>query len=166
MRLKLLNIVLLFAVLVLPPISAKAQELNEGITAFENGAWDLAAEILEPYAVGGDFNAQFYMGELYLHGNGKEQDFEQAFRWYFEAAKSGHARAQANTGSLLSLGLGVPRDMPSASYWWILSAIWTDTQLTGSGFAALGEVAPLLSQEERKRIETSGKAAWGKSAKE
>lgn len=155
-------VILLSLMIFIAPATApaRAAELQKGYEAYKNKNWDLAAKELEPAAVEGDFNAQFLLAELYLRGDGKEQNFEQAFYWYFEAAKSGHPQAQANAGSLLSLGLGVPREMPSAYYWWILSAIWTENELTRGAFAALGEVAPLLNTEERQLISASGKAAW------
>ena len=140
--------------------TARAADLQKGLDAYSNKDWDLAAKELEPVAIDGNFNAQFLLAELYLRGDGKEQNFERAFHWYFEASKSGHPQAQANAGSLLSLGLGVPREMPTAYYWWILSAIWTKNELTGGAFAALGEVAPLLNAEERELISSSGRAAW------
>ena len=71
-------VVLLFII----PFAASAADFNKGFAAYKKGDWDLALKELEPAAVAGNFNAQFLLAELYLRGDGKEQDFERAFHWY------------------------------------------------------------------------------------
>ena len=42
--------------------------------------------------------------------------------WFASAAELGHAGAQFNLGYMYSVGLGVPRDMPKACYWYMKAA--------------------------------------------
>jgi hypothetical protein len=139
---------------------AQAASLDEGITAYRSGDFVQARELLEPLAQGGDFSAQYFMGEMALKGQGTEANVDQAFDWYLMAATSGHAQAQANVGSMIALGLGEKRDMATAYYWLILSAVWTDTPLQSGAFAALGEVADLLTPAERKGLGDAAARVW------
>lgn len=114
-------------------------------------------------AENGDYNAQCYLGHLYLSGKGGEQDFEKARYWYqrvidqqgadakivahahlvlgmlfnsgkggklchatakrcFEtAAQQGYTDAHINLGLMYAKGIGVPKDLHQALYWWQLA---------------------------------------------
>lgn len=111
----------------------------------------------------GDFNAQCYIGHMYLSGKGVEQDFEKARYWYqrvvdqvgadakiiahanlvlgvlfnsgkggkqcyktalqcfINAAQQGYTDAHINIGLMYAKGLGVPKDLQKALYWWQLA---------------------------------------------
>jgi hypothetical protein len=139
---------------------ALAAELDDGIAAYRSGDYAKARELLEPLAEKGDYSAQFHMGEMALKGLGGEANFDRAFGWYLKAATAGHAQAQANAGSMIALGLGEKRDMATAYYWMILSAVWTDTPLRSAGFSALGEVATLLTPEEKRTLGETAARVW------
>ena len=137
-----------------------AADLDEGIAAYRAGDYAQAQKKLEPLAQDGDFSAQYYMGEMSLRGQGVELNIDRAFDWFLKAATSGHAQAQANVGSMIALGLGEKRDMATAYYWLILSAVWTDTPLKQNALVALGEVAPLLTPEEKKSLGDVAARVW------
>jgi TPR repeat protein len=139
---------------------ALAAGLDDGIAAYRSGDYAKARELLGPLAEKGDYNAQFHMGEMTLKGLGGAASVDDAFGWYLKAATAGHAQAQANVGSMIALGLGEKRDMATAYYWLILSAIWTDTPLKGAGFSALGEVAGLLTPEEKRTLGDAAARVW------
>jgi hypothetical protein len=139
---------------------SRAAGKEEGIAAFLQGDYGSALDVLEPVAREGDFEAQFLVGEMLLKGLGTKQDIGGAFDWYKKAAEAGHAQAQANLGSLMALGLVGERNMPAAYYWWILSAVWTRTELQGDGFSALSEVASILTQEEKRALALEAKQVW------
>jgi TPR repeat protein len=44
-------------------------------------------------AEAGDADAQYTLGELYRNGQGVEQDFKEALKWYQKAADQGYAAA-------------------------------------------------------------------------
>lgn len=127
-------------------------------SVFANNPEDLFAR-----AEAGDFNAQCFIGHMYLSGKGLEQDFEKARLWYqrvrdqegadakivahanlvlgvlynsgkggkqcsrtalqcFEnAAQQGYTDAHINIGLIYAKGLGVPKDLQKALYWWRLA---------------------------------------------
>ncbi len=56
-------------------------------------------------------------GLLFYKGIGVDKDFRKAARWFKQAARKGHARAQYNLGIMSYLGQGVPQDYAQAAVW-------------------------------------------------
>jgi TPR repeat protein len=74
-------------------------------------------------AEGGDAEAQNSLGLLYTKGQGLEQNYTQAAKWYRLAADQGNAGAQASLGELYEAGQGgVPRNDTEAAKWYRLAA--------------------------------------------
>src|SRR5215813_10945176 len=65
----------------------------------------------------GDPDAQYYLGRLYLFGNGTAKDAVQAARWLRLAANKGQRSAQALLGSMLFKGQGVSRQASMGLFW-------------------------------------------------
>ncbi len=66
-------------------------------------------------------DAQFYMGEYYFYGNeiiGIDKNNNEAVKWYLKAAEKKHAGAANRVGFMFENGLGVPKDLPHAKYWY------------------------------------------------
>ena len=105
----------LLAATVLGAAPARA-DLQDGINAYMDGDYAAALENLKPEAEADDVIAQYFLGEMYLHGKGVAQDFAQAASWYERAAINGHPDAQAAIGSLEMLGLGVARSYQVAAW--------------------------------------------------
>ena len=57
------------------------------------------------------------LGMHYYYGTGVEQDYEEAVRWYRDAAEAGNAIAQYNLGQCYFGGTGVERDLDFARDW-------------------------------------------------
>jgi TPR repeat protein len=70
-------------------------------------------------AATGNPDSQFYLG-LYYEWVGANPD--KAAGWYFEAAKSGHAGAQANIGFFLLKGIGVVTNKKAAVFYLLKAA--------------------------------------------
>ena len=72
-------------------------------------------------ADGNDAAAMFWLGRMALLGDGPEgrgTDADRsAARWFFEAARRGHADAQYHLGLLLLAGTGVYADRDEAMKW-------------------------------------------------
>jgi len=65
----------------------------------------------------GDALAQFNLGSMYDNGEGVEQDFKEAVKWYRKAAEQGHANAQTYLGVMYATGRGVENDEEEAIKW-------------------------------------------------
>ena len=74
-------------------------------------SWILAA------AHSGIAQAQYLMGERSAKGNGIQQDWTQACKWYQLSAEQEHADAQCSLATCYLAGLGVERDMALAFCW-------------------------------------------------
>ena len=59
----------------------------------------------------GNAIAQANLGGMYRKGRGVEQDYEEAVKWYRQAAEQGHAIAQTNLGWMYRKGRGVEQDV-------------------------------------------------------
>jgi uncharacterized protein len=68
-----------------------------------------------------DPEAQYYLGRLYLSGEGAHKDAIQAARWLRLSAEKGDHRAQAMLGEMLFKGDEVPRQAGRGLFWLILA---------------------------------------------
>lgn len=74
-------------------------------------------------ALRGDVRAMNNIGLLWAHGVGVEKpNYEEAMRWWKEAAKHGYPLAMNNLGLLFANGQGVAKDPRKALAWWQRSA--------------------------------------------
>jgi TPR repeat protein len=138
-------------------------DLQAGIDAYFDGDYATALQNLQPDAEGGDTIAQYFLGEMYLHGKGVDQDFDQAAAWYARAAEHGHPQAQAALGSLEMLGLGGPRDTTNGYFWLIASVVWAKSDLRQDAMSALGQVAVQLSPDQKNAMARAALPEWKRS---
>ena len=69
-------------------------------------------------AEAGDATMQNSLGVYYDRGEGVDQDFKEAVKWYQKAADQGHAGAQYNLGLMYRNGQGVEQDIKEAVKWY------------------------------------------------
>ena len=77
---------------------------------------------LLPLAEEGDPLAQAALGVMYYHGQGVQQDFKKARKWFQLAAKQKHSQAQFILGLMYAKGDGVKQNDKEASKWYQLAA--------------------------------------------
>lgn len=70
----------------------------------------------------GDAMAQNDLGVSYETGEGVEQNYSEALKWYQAAANQGHAIAQSNLGNMYFNGWGVPQNYEESVKWYRLAA--------------------------------------------
>ena len=66
----------------------------------------------------GDAKAEANLGRLYSHGQGVQQDYVEALRWYRKAAEQGDTNGEDGLAYMYSHGQGVPQDYPEALIWY------------------------------------------------
>ena len=66
--------------------------------------------------------AQYSLGNLHYSGEGVQQDFKEAARWFRKAGEQGLALAQHSLGVMYASGDGVPSNDVKACAWYIQSA--------------------------------------------
>jgi len=105
-----------------------------GVTTDENHAFKL----FERAAAADDRDAMFLLARMNLLGHGPARtnaDADRdAARWFFEAARRGHADAQYHLGLLFYAGTGVEKNIEEAMKWIRRAA--------GSGHEAARQFAP------------------------
>ncbi len=101
-------------------------------------------EALRQAADRGSMMDQAVLGNLYLHGTGITQDYQQAFYWIDRAARQGGAFAQHDLGYMFHNGYGVPRDYQQAARWYRKAADqgFGPSQLGMGVMYALGQGVP------------------------
>lgn len=70
----------------------------------------------------GDVAAQADLAEMYYHGEGVQQDYSEALRWYRKAADHGNAKGQYGVGLIYYHGNGARMDLGEALRWYRKSA--------------------------------------------
>jgi uncharacterized protein len=83
---------------------------------------------LEKRAAGGDANAAFRLGyrSAFGRGRGKPADWKVAARWWKQAAKSRHVRAEFYLGTCFEHGKGVRKDVGLGVWWYMRAAYHGD----------------------------------------
>jgi hypothetical protein len=110
-----------------------AAEFNDGIVAHLRGDYASAMQHMLPLAETSNHPlAQYYVGAMYANGQGVEQDFTQAAKWYDLAAKQGVAPAQFRLGELYAAGKSVPLDLERAYAWFSVAAKAGHSQATSA----------------------------------
>lgn len=98
----------------------------EGQAAFDRGDFVLAYRAWHALAERGDSYSQYAVGDLYLKGNGVQQDPAKAKYWLGLAATSGVVDAQVSLGAMYMRGIGIPVDQ-SKGFRWTLAAANCDS---------------------------------------
>jgi hypothetical protein len=99
-----------------------AQSFGDGVAAYSLQDYQKALAVWRPLANGGDGEAQFRIGLLYLDGRGVEADGGEAARWFQLAGGNGHARASYMLADMYAAGKGVEEDRYQAFEWYFISA--------------------------------------------
>jgi TPR repeat protein len=95
---------------------------NAGLKAYQAGDYATAFKEFLPLAEAGQAPAQAAIGQMYLNGEGVQQDVGQAAIWLERAAEGGNARARYQIGNMYAAGMGVPADDMKASYYLLKAA--------------------------------------------
>lgn len=99
-----------------------AGEFAAGVKEFRAKNYNAALAHFGKAAAAGHAPAQNYLGYMYRHGFGVEQDHAKALAWYHKAAAQNHAGALNNIGYMHRHGLGVAENFDEARRWFRRSA--------------------------------------------
>ncbi len=102
---------------------AAAEDLDDAVDAMRSGDFAEAYCIMRPLAEGGDADAQYNIGWMYLNGYGLRINDGVALEWWEKASEQGHSDASFSIGMLYSLGEGeVSKDSDKAIDYYLLAA--------------------------------------------
>lgn len=94
---------------------AIASDLDDAVAAMRSGDFAEAYCIMRPLAEGGDADAQYNIGWMYMNGYGLRVNDGLALEWWEKAADQGHSDASFSIGMLYSLGDGEIGKDPDAA---------------------------------------------------
>ena len=138
---------LLLFLAAIPPAFA---DFNDGVVAYLMGQYDTAYNTMRSLAETADHSyAQYYLGMMYLNGQGVEQSYEEAGKWFRKAAEQGIPQAQYKLGYLYSKGQGLPKDLEYAYAWYRVGAAHNHQKSINS----IDDIKEQLSDEEFKEAE-------------
>lgn len=125
-------------------------EFNDGVVAYLMGDYDKAFTTMQSLAETADHGyAQYYLGMMYLRGQGGEQNNDLAGQWFRRAAQNHISQAQYQLGQLYMKGQGVPRDYELAYAWLRTSATLEHTRAEQAAEKARARIpAPDLPRAE------------------
>ncbi len=107
--------------------TTSADNLSQGVRAYQDGKYELALRLLEPLAEEGQAEAQTILGEMYHFGNGVAEDDSKAFELFLAAAEQGNADAQYQLAGMYIYGFvkNAPElDLDQeAARWYIAAAV-------------------------------------------
>lgn len=141
-----LLLILLFSIVVSP---AQA-DFNDGVVTYLMGDYDKAFTTMQSLAETSDHGfAQYYLGMMYMKGQGVEQDYKLAGEWFRKASEKSIPQAQYKLGDLYLKGRGVPKDYEYAYVWFSVGAAH-EHQLSVN---AINKAKEKLSEEELKEAD-------------
>lgn len=125
-------------------------DFNDGVVAYLMGQYETAYNTMRSLAETADHSyAQYYLGMMYLNGQGVEQNYEEAGKWFRKAAEHGVPQAQYKLGYLYNKGQGLPKDLEYAYAWYRVGAEYNHQKSINS----ITEVKGQLTEEELKEAE-------------
>ena len=119
----LLTLLLLFGTCTV----AVADDLNDGIAAFQSEDYATALAKLTKAAEPGNADAQTLLASMYRKGLGVPQYYGQAAHLLKKAAEAGNQDAQYGLGGMYERGLGMTQDYQQAARWYTKAAEAGDT---------------------------------------
>lgn len=139
---KITPIIALFLMIIASPVRA---DFNDGVVAYLMGDYDKAFTTMQSLGETSDHAyAQYYLGMMYMKGQGVEQDYKKASEWFRKASEKNISQAQYKLGDLYFKGRGVPKDYEFAYVWFSVGASH-EHQLSKS---AINKAKEKLSEEE------------------
>ena len=131
-------------------VSAAAADprVAAGVSAYAQGRYERAIELLARPAQEGDPTAATYLGFIYQEGRGAPKDYAEAARWFNAAAVQGEPNAQYFLALLYDKGFGVGRDFVTAYFWLDLAAAHADARVRDRWARMRDAVGEKLSRQE------------------
>jgi TPR repeat protein len=110
----MIDVKLFILIFLFSSLSIQAQTENKDCEK-ETKQW--IERILRGFAEEGADGAQYLQGNRYYSGDGVEQSYTEAVKWYRLSAEQGYAPAQYNLGICYKKGYGVPKSISESVKW-------------------------------------------------
>ena len=91
---------------------------DEGLRQYKRFRYDDALTNFNKAAEQNHSGAQYYLGMMYLDGNGVTKNLERAFSYISRAANAGHTEAVYQLAQMYDSGIGTAKDQNQAKIWY------------------------------------------------
>jgi hypothetical protein len=118
-----------------------ADQLGDGLAAYDSGDYAAALKLMGPLAEQGSARAQFRLGEMYMFGRGTTASTLKAMTWYLLSADNDFPRAQFALGFMYMNAIGVDKNDVQALRWFRICE-----RHAGFGYSA-GKSADLVKRK-------------------
>jgi TPR repeat protein len=117
------KVYLVFLFILLGINTARA-DFNDGVVAYLMGDYEKAYNTMISLAKTDEKDglAQYYLGMMYLKGQGVAQDYKEASEWFRKSSENRLPQAQYKLANLYTEGKGVPKDYEFAYLWYSTGA--------------------------------------------
>jgi TPR repeat protein len=141
-------------------------DFNDGVVAYAMRQYDKAFQTFLPLAQTSNHAlSQYYLGMMYLNGQGVSQDHKEAGKWFLNAAQQGVPQAQFRLGEMYVSGKGVPLDFEQAYAWFGVASHQSHAKATDAMKGAAEKLSPdELTEAKKLAAELIGK--YGKQAED
>src|SRR5215469_254275 len=102
------------SLLAAPTQRAFGGQLEDAITAYNDGDYSAALQTLQRLAEQDNSDAMCTLGVMYTKGQGVSQDYARALELFSRAISLGSADAEAELGYMYQSGFGVPQNYDGA----------------------------------------------------
>ena len=111
----------------------------------------------------GDIEAQFELAQRYAFGNGVEQNYAEAAKWYRKAAEQDYADAQFELARCYDTGCGVRKNDVEAAKWYRKAAEQGhgDAQVAFASCCEMGKGVKADPEEALKWLSLAGDSGFG-----
>lgn len=133
------------------PYAQAFADFNDGVYAYARGEFDQAFNTMRSLAETSEHGlAQYYVAMMYLRGQGAEQSYEEAAKWFRKAAEQRVKQAQYRLAELYMKGRGVPKDYEYAYAWYRVGAEHRHKKSRDAVAAAAANLSPAELEEAEK----------------
>ena len=108
---------LMACILGLTVSSVHAGDFERAAAAHRQGDSQTAVRLWQPLAEKGQVDAQYNLGVMYYSGDGVNQDYAEAAKWFRKAAEQGDRQARNYMGLMYLNGEGVKQSESEAHKW-------------------------------------------------
>lgn len=95
--------------------------LTEALEAYYRGNYNDVIDTLKHFALKGDLQSAYILGDCYVRGLGTDINYQEALRWLKETAQRNHKLAQRDLAQLYRSGK-IGRDYETAVKWFQMAA--------------------------------------------
>ncbi len=99
-----------------------AGDFDNGKIAYENSQYAKALTEWYPLAKDEDHQAEYYMGVMYINGQGLPLDLKEGIIWLQKSAHGGYINAQYDLGQMNISGHGMDKNLDQGARWLLTAA--------------------------------------------